>query len=369
MGERIPLVDLTAQHREIAEELSQGFSRVMETAAFILGPEETAFEEEYARFCGVRHCVGVGSGTDALELALRAMAIGPDSEVIVPVNTFAATAMAVVRAGAVPVFVDCDPDYHLLDVEKTSAALTPRTRAVIVVHLYGQLGPVQDLQSLCQAKGLILLEDAAQSHGALSHGTGAGGFGQAAATSFYPGKNLGAYGDAGAVLTDSDPIAEQIRALRNYGGQRRHVHAHIGFNSRLDSLQAVVLRAKLRRLPAWNVARRLAAQRYDALLGGIPGLLRPALRPGNESVWHLYVVRVPERDKVLRLLNEAGIEAAVHYPVPLHLQGAFAYKGLRRGGFPIAERAAEEILSLPLYPHITPAQQERVAAEIRRALN
>jgi dTDP-4-amino-4,6-dideoxygalactose transaminase len=362
-GAAIPLVDLAAQHREIAAEVTEGFARIVERTAFILGEEVAAFERAYAAFSGVRHCIGVANGTDALELALRAIGVGPGDEVILPANTFIATAAAVVRAGATPALVDCDPVHLLIDPDRTAARVTSRTKAIIPVHLYGQAAPVEAL-----GDSVAIVEDAAQVQGAKRDGRSVGGFGIVAGTSFYPGKNLGAYGDAGAVLTNADDVAQKVRALRNYGSEVKYAHPEIGFNSRLDPLQAVVLTAKLRRLAAWNDARRAAARRYDALLADVGGVGRPSTLPGNEHVWHLYVVRVPRRDDVLRKLNAAGIGAGIHYPVPIHLQGAFAGLGHQRGDFPVAEAAADEILSLPLYPHITAAQQERVVEALRAAL-
>jgi dTDP-4-amino-4,6-dideoxygalactose transaminase len=360
----IPLVDLAAQHREIAAEVDEGFARVTARTAFILGDEVGDFEREFAEFVGVRHCVGVANGTDALELVLRAAGIGAGDEVVVPANTFVATALAVVRAGATPVFVDCDPLHHLIDV--AALPLGARTKAILAVHLYGQMAPMEALAAA--APGVMLLEDAAQSHGATRFGRQAGTVGFAAGTSFYPGKNLGAYGDGGAVLTESDEVAEKVRALRNYGSTTKYHHPVLGMNSRLDALQAVVLRAKLTRLAVWNGARRAAARRYDDLLAGLSGVGLPRTAPGNEHVWHLYTVRVPRRDQVLSRLLAAGIGAGVHYPIPLPLQGAFAYLRHAPGDFPVSERAAAEVLSLPLFPHITPEQQARVAGELRKAV-
>lgn len=360
----IPLVDLGAQHREVAGEVAAGFAAVMERSAFVGGEEVAAFEREFADFVGVPQCVAVANGTDALELALRATDVGPGAEVLVPVNTFAATALAVVRAGATPVFVDCDAEHHLIDVARLP--IRARTRAVMAVHLYGQMAPMTALAAA--APGLVLLEDAAQAHGATQDGRPVGALGQVAATSFYPGKNLGAYGDGGAVLTASPELAERVRALRNYGSPIKYHHPVLGMNSRLDTLQAVVLRAKLKRLAAWNQARLAAARRYDALLADLPTVVLPQTAPGNTHVWHLYAVRVPDRDRVLARLTADGIGAGVHYPIPLHLQGAFAHLGHRRGDFPVAERAAAELLSLPLFPHITGEQQAQVAAALRAAL-
>jgi dTDP-4-amino-4,6-dideoxygalactose transaminase len=364
----IPLVDLKAQHQEVAEEVQRGFAQVLEKTAFVLGPAVAEFEAAFAKFTGVSHCVGVANGTDALELMVRAAGIGPGDEVILPANTFIATALAVARAGGTPVLADIDPRYHLIDVEQVARKIGPRTKALLPVHLYGQLAPMEALSSLARERNLILLEDAAQSQGARRNGTGGGAFGLAAGTSFYPGKNLGAYGDAGAVLTNSAEINAKVRALRNYGGEVKYHHPETGFNSRLDTLQAVVLNAKLGKLAAWNEARRQAAGRYQELLQGLPGVTLPETLPGNEHVWHLYVIRVPRRDEVLKKLNAAGIGAGIHYPIPIHLQGAFKQLQQGPGSFPVAEKAAGEILSLPLFPQLTAAQQERVADELKKAI-
>jgi dTDP-4-amino-4,6-dideoxygalactose transaminase len=361
--ENIPLVDLAAAHRAIADEVQRGFARVFEGTAFILGEDVAAFEREFAAFVGAGHCVGVASGTDALELALRAIGVGVGDEVIVPANSFIASAHAVVRTGASPVLVDVDPVHHLIDPAAALARVGPRTKAILPVHLYGQLAPMEALA----AAGVPIVEDAAQSHGATRHGRGMGTFGVVAGTSFYPGKNLGAYGDAGAVVTNSPEIARTVGALRNHGSDRKYHHPETGFNSRLDTLQAVVLRAKLARLADGNVARRRAAAHYDALLADLPAITRPATLAGNEHVWHLYVIRVPERDRVVAHLNANGIGAGIHYPVPIHRQGAFAHLGHRPGAFPVTEQAAEQILSLPLFPEITPSQQERIVAKLAEA--
>jgi dTDP-4-amino-4,6-dideoxygalactose transaminase len=348
--------------------VSAGFARVLGSTSFILGAEVAEFEASFARFVGVPHCIGVANGTDALELALRALRVGPSDEVVVPTNSFIASALAVSRAGATPVFVDCDPEALLIDVADVERKLTPRTRAVMPVDLFGQAAPVEKLAPLLEGRRISIVEDAAQAQGAARNGRAAGSLGVVAATSFYPGKNLGAYGDAGAVLTASDEIAQRVRALRNYGSEVKYQHPETGFNSRLDTLQAVVLSAKLARLSEWNAARRRAAQRYHELLASIPGVKLPATLSGNQHVWHLYVVRVPRRDQVLASLLEAGIGAGIHYPLPIHLQGAYRQRGHRAGDFPVAERAAGEILSLPIFAEITPAQQERTAAVLKQAL-
>lgn len=363
----IPLVDLRAQHREVADQVAAAFERVLDNGAFVLGPAVEEFEDAFARFSGVAYCVGLGNGTDALELIVRAVGIGPGDEVLVPANTFVATALAVVRAGARPVLVDCD-DYHLMDPTQVEAALTARSRALLPVHLYGQPAQMEELGRIASAHDLIMLEDAAQAHGARRLGEPVGSFGAAAGVSFYPGKNLGAYGDAGAALTSSATLAARLRRLRNYGSEQKYQHPEIGFNSRLDSLQAVVLLAKLSRLADWNATRKALAARYDELLAEAEEVATPRQLAGNEHVWHLYVVRVPRRDAVLARLQQEGIGAAVHYPRPLHLHGAFAYLGYRAGDFPCAEAAASEILSLPLHPHLSAEDQERVVAALLAAL-
>ncbi len=364
MTSPIPLVDLDLQHSEIAEEVREGWDALLETKAFILGPPVAEFEEAFARYSGVSHCAGVANGTDALELALRALGLGPGDEVVLPANTFIATALAVTRAGAVPVLVDCDPVTQLIDADAALARVSRRTRALVPVHLFGQMAPVE----LLLAAGPPMVEDAAQSQGARRHGRPSGSVGRINGTSFYPGKNLGAYGDAGAVLTDDDELAARVKALRNYGSERKYEHPETGFNSRLDSLQAVVLSAKLRRLDAWNEKRREAASRYGELLGDLEQVRAPVTLSGNDHVWHLYVVRVPARDQVVQRLNAMGIGAGVHYPRPIHLQAAFAGLGHSVGDFPEAELAAREILSLPLFPGISADQQEQVVEALRQAL-
>jgi dTDP-4-amino-4,6-dideoxygalactose transaminase len=365
---RIPLVDLSCQHREIEAEVHEGFHRIMQSGAFVLGPPVREFEEAYARFSEVEHCVGVANGTDALELALRALAIGPGDEVILPANTFIASALAVVRTGASPVLVDCEPDFLLIDVAQAAARIGPKTKAVMPVDLFGQLPRMEELERLAREAGIALVEDAAQSQGASRLGRAAGSFGQIAGTSFYPGKNLGAYGDGGAVLTRSQELADRLRRLRNYGSEVKYQHPEVGFNSRLDSLQAVVLNAKLARLRGWNVLRQEAAARYDALLAGNEEVTTPGTMPGNEHVWHIYAIRVSRRDKVLAALLDAGIGAGIHYPTPLHLHGALSDLGHSEGAFPVAERAAAEMISLPLFPGISEDQQSEVAEVLGRAI-
>ena len=365
----IPLVDLSAQHAAVADEVAEGWRDVLARTAFIGGPQVAAFEHEYADFAGVPHCVGVANGTDAIEIALRALGVGRGDECILQANTFIATAEAVARVGATPVLVDCaDDETYLIDVKAVEAAVTPRTAAILPVHLYGQAAPVEQLLTLARRIGACVVEDAAQSQGARRNGVGAGALGDAAATSFYPGKNLGAYGDAGAALTPSADVAARMRMIRDHGSPAKYQHEVLGVNSRLDTLQAVVLSAKLRRLDKWNAARRAAAAHYDELLSRCDAVVRPRTLDGNEHVWHLYVVRVPDRDRVLKELHATGIGAGIHYPVPIHLTAAFADLGYAQGTFPVAERTAPELLSLPLFPEITAAQQERVVSALISAL-
>lgn len=363
----VPFLDLAAQQSEIAQEVLPVWERLFATAGFIGGEQVAEFEREYAEYVGVGFCVGVGNGTDAIELALRAAGVGAGDEVIIPVNTFIATAEAVSRAGAVPVFVDVDADHLLIDPAAAEAAVTPRTRVIVPVHLYGQTAPMDELLPVAERHGLMILEDAAQSQGASSAVGGAGTFGLMTATSFYPGKNLGAAGDAGAVLTDDPAVAEMVRNLGAHGSSVKYVHDRVGVNSRLDAVQAAVLRAKLRRLEGWNGARRIAADRYTEMLDDVPGVRTPTVRAGNEDVWHLYVVQVDDRDRVHSDLGRAGIATAIHYPTPVHLTAAYAALGHRKGEFPVAEAAAGRILSLPMFPHLTLDQQEAVVAELAAA--
>lgn len=363
----IPLVDLGWQHAQVADEVAAGWAEVLATTGFVGGPNVARFEAEFAGYVGAGHCVGVGNGTDALELALRALGVGPGDEAILPANTFIATAEAVARAGATPVLVDCRPDDALIDVDAAVAAVTDRTKVVLPVHLYGQMADVDGLAAALPER-VAILEDAAQSQGARRNGVAAGSAGRIAATSFYPGKNLGAYGDAGAVTTSDAELAEAVRLLGAHGSPRKYEHPVLGFNSRLDALQAVVLSIKLRRLDGWNEERRGAAKRYESLLSGTAGVTLPVVAERSEPVWHLYVVQVDRRDEVLAELNRAGIGAGIHYPTPVHRTGAFAGLGLGVGAFPVSEAMGERILSLPMYPGITAEQQERVAEVLTAAV-
>lgn len=365
---KVPFVDLGLQHRQIERQILAGWESVLDRTAFINGPEVSTFESAFADYMGVSHCVGVGSGTDALELALRALGIGPGHEVVLPANSFIASALAVVRAGATPVLVDVDGHY-LIDVDHAAAACTDRTKAIMPVHLYGQLAEMERIREVKEAKDLVVVEDAAQAQGARRNGQSPGYSSEAAATSFYPGKNIGAYGDGGAVLSNSESLAMKVRALGNWGGVNKYQHDEKGFNSRLDTLQAVVLAAKLQHLESWNAGRRAAAVRYADLFEDVEQIGLPQTLPGNEHVWHLFVVRVPDRDYVMKALQAEGIGVGIHYPIPIHLQPAMSDLGYTIGDFPVAEKAAGEILSLPMFPGITPAQQEVVAEALIRAVS
>jgi len=364
----VPLVDLGWQRDQILDEVRGGWDEVLGGTAFIGGAEVEAFEREYARFVGVDHVIGTANGTDALEVALRSLGIGTGDDVIVPANTFIATAEAVRRAGARVLFADVDDGTLLLDPASVEAVCTPATRAVIPVHLYGQLAPMETLLPIVGRLDAFVIEDAAQAQGATRFGRHAGMWGRAAGTSFYPGKNLGAFGDAGAVLTTDPAVAQSARLLTQHGSVVKYQHTTFGFNSRLDGLQAVVLRAKLRRLSAWNRLRQEAAARYDAMLADVASVRRPGVLPGNEHVWHLYVVRVPDRDHVVAAMRAAGVGAAIHYPTPIHLTAPFAADGAGPGSCPVAERAAREIVSLPIFPGISTAQQERVVDVLSQAV-
>lgn len=357
----VPFLDLAAQQAEVADEIHEKWGEQLRSAAFMGGSEVAAFEMEYADYIGVEHVVGVSNGTDALELAYRAVGIEAGDEIIMPANTFIATAEAASRIGAVPVFVDVDDEHLLIDPEAVEAAITSRTRAIAPVHLFGQTAPMELIAPIASRHGIEIVEDAAQAQGATGAAGRAGAFGRVAATSFYPGKNLGAAGDAGAVMTNDPGIAALVRNIGAHGSSVKYVHDHVGFNARLDAVQATVLRAKLRRLERWNQLRRDAAERYNSLLGEIAGVSLPSVRPGNTDVWHLYVVRVEARERVMSELGRAGIGAGIHYPTPVHLTDAYAPLGYARGAFPVAEAAADCVLSLPMFPHLTADQQERVA--------
>ena len=357
---KVPFVDLTRQHATLASDLSRAVARVLEGAQFVLGPEGAAFEAEFAAYCGVVHAIGVGSGTDALRIALEVLDIGPGDEVIVPAFTFVATAGMVSKLGAVPVFADVD-DALNLDAEDVRRCLTPRTRGIIPVHLYGQAAEMGPLRALAEAHGLPLVEDAAQAIGAEWHGRRTGGLGRLACFSFYPTKNLGACGDGGMITTDDDQLAARMKRLRNHGSEAKYVHREPGWCSRLDEVQAAILRIKLRRLDEWIARRRALAAEYCRRLAPLPIVL-PAEARGARSVYHLFTIRTDKRDALARFLGDRGIGTAIHYPVPLHQQPLYERVASRR--LPAAERAAREVLSLPLFPELRADEQEAVIAAI-----
>src|SRR6266478_2595435 len=360
---QIPFVDLTAQYRTIAAEINETTSRVIQEADFILGREVGLFEEEFAAFCEARYAVGVDSGTSALELALRAYDIGPGDQVITAANSFIASALAISHAGATPVLVDVDPFTHTIDVTGIERAITSRTKAILPVHLYGHPAHMDPIRQLAEKRGLIVIEDACQAHGARYKGRRAGSLGHAAAFSFYPGKNLGAYGDGGMVVTNDLGVARRLEMLRNYGQKEKYQHLFRGYNRRLDTLQAAVLRVKLKYLEEWNVARRRNAALYQKLLDGCNVVL-PCEVAGAESVWHLYVIRTQQRDALKEHLITRGINASIHYPIPIHLQPAYRDLGHKRGDFPVTELYARQVLSLPMYAEITRDQIEYVARAV-----
>ncbi len=368
MAQKVPLVDLHAQYRTIQPAIDAAIQSVIERTAFIMGPDVRSFEEAFARFCTATHAVGVASGTAALELTLRACGIGPGDEVVTSAHTFIATAEAISAVGARPVFADIDGQTYNLDAQAAEAALTPATRAILPVHIYGQPAHMDALAALAARHDLLLIEDAAQAHGATWNGRKVGVLGAAACFSFYPGKNLGAYGDAGAVTTNDGRIAEQISLLRNHGRHSKYLHDLKGYGERMDTLQAAILCVKLDHLAQWTDARRRLAARYSELLAGCEMVL-PFVDPAANPAWHLYVIRTPARDELLAHLDANGIGAGVHYPVPLHLQPAYADLGYRRGDLPVTETVAETCLSLPLYPEMTDEQQEYVVDTIKKFLD
>jgi dTDP-4-amino-4,6-dideoxygalactose transaminase len=355
MPSRVPFVDLAAQGAAIREEVNEAVARCLARNDWILGEDVSAFEEEFAAYCETSAAVGMDSGLSALELLLRAFEIGPGDEVITPANTFIATALAISAAGATPVLVDADPATFNLDPALLEDAIGPRTRAIMPVHLYGQPADMDAIAAVAKRHGLVVIEDACQAHGARYDGRRAGSLGDAAAFSFYPSKNLGAYGDGGAVTTSDEQVLDRLRLLRNYGQRQKYVHETEGFNRRLDTLQAAVLRVKLRRLDAWNEARRRHAALYGELLAGI-AIDAPAAQPWAEHVWHLYVIRTEQRDALKAFLGERGIETGIHYPLPIHLQQAFRHLGYARGSFPVTEAMADQLLSLPMFPELEESQ-------------
>jgi dTDP-4-amino-4,6-dideoxygalactose transaminase len=367
MVDRVPFLDLGEAYREVQAELDAAVSRVLASGWYILGPEVAAFEEEFAAYCGATSCIGVGNGLDALTLALRAMDVGPGDEVIVPSNTYIATWLAVSHCGAIAVPVEPLEATFNLDPARVESAITPRTKVVLPVHLYGQPVDLDAILAVSKKHGLRVLEDAAQAHGALYKGRRIGSHGNAVAWSFYPSKNLGAIGDGGAVTTSDPDIDARIRSLRNYGSKNKYVNDVLGYNSRLDPIQAAVLRVKLKHLDAWNVRRRIIAAEYQEGLAGC-GLVLPQSPHWAVPVWHLYVIRSSRRDRLKSRLEKSGIDAAIHYPIPPHRQHAYASAHLEPEACRLAARLADEVLSLPIGPHLTSGQVSRVVSSIREAL-
>ena len=363
---RVSFLNAGAGYQELREELDAAYRRVMESGWYILGDEVEAFEAEWAAYCGVKHCVGVGNGLDALHLTLRAMGIGAGDEVIVPSNTYIATWLAVSYAGATPVPVEPDPLTYNIDPLRIEAAITNRTRVILPVHLYGQPADMEPILEVARRHGLRVLEDAAQAHGARYQGRLTGGLGDAAGWSFYPGKNLGAFGDAGAVTTNNDAIADRVRVLRNYGSRVKYLNEVRGFNSRLDPLQAAFLRVKLAHLDEWNSRRSKMAALYLDALRNIPELALPLVPDWAEPSWHLFVVHRPSRDELQRQLAAAGVATLIHYPVPPHLSDAYA-ESVLGASLPIAEGLAARTLSLPMGPHLGVPDLEHVVASVRAA--
>lgn len=364
----IPLVDLKAQYAPLKDEILERIAKVLDGMYLFLGENVQALEKEFAAFCGVRHGIGVSDGTVAIQLILRAMGIGTGDEVITVSHTFIATGEAIALAGATPVFVDIDPATYLMDVAQVEAKITPCTKAIVPVHLYGQTVQMDPLLAIAKRHELKVIEDACQAHGAEYGGRRAGSLGDAAAFSFYFSKNLGAYGEGGFVTTDDDELAHRLRMLRDHGSERRYYHDVIGLNGRLDEIQAAVLRVKLPHLAEWNAQRRSHARRYNELLRDTPVTV-PCEAPGNLPVYHLYVIRAPERDALQAWLKQQGVGTGIHYPVPIHLQNAFKSFGAQVGALPVTERAVTEILSLPMYAELTDEQIAFTADTIKAFYN
>lgn len=363
---QIPLVDLKIQYKSLSKEINTAFKKICSSSSFIKGWALEEFEQDFAKFIGTKHCIGVASGTDALHLSLIALGIGKDDEVLLPVNTFIATAYAIIYVGAKPIFVDVDTKTYNIDVNLIEKKITKKTKAIIPVHLYGQPAEMDKIMKLAEKYKLFVIEDACQSHGADYKNKRTGTFGQIAAFSFYPGKNLGAYGDGGAITTNSAKLAKKIKQLREYGSTTKYLHDILGFNSRLDNLQSAILRIKLKYLPSWNKRRQKAAQYYNKKFNmEIPFIKTPFIEPYATSVFHLYVIQTPKRNKIIAYLKSKGTQTGIHYPLPLHLQNSLKYLGYKRGDFPVAEKLSNQILSIPLYPELTFKQQDYIVKSIR----
>ena len=359
--DRVPYLDLQAQYDSIRTEVLTALEDICESTRFAQGPASSDFEAKFAAYCGVDHCVSLNSGTSALHVALRCLNLGPGDEIVTVSMTFIATAWAISYVGATPVFVDVDPVRRTMDPVKLEAAITPRTKAIIPVHLYGMSAEMDRIMAIAERHGLPVIEDAAQAHGAKYRGKRVGQFGQIACFSFYPSKNLGAYGEGGALITNDTRIAQRARSLRDHGQSQRYLHDEIGYNYRMDSFQAAVLSIKLKHLDVWNAARIDRARYYTDLLKDSSYRL-PAHISDSECVWHCYVIEAPERDRVRSALQDVGIQSAVHYPVPIHLQKAYVHLGYRSGDLPVTEALCEHCLSLPIYPELSKEKMSRVAS-------
>lgn len=361
----VPLIDLKIQHASIASEVEAAVKKVFENTAFILSDEMKAFEQEFAAYCGAKHGVGVANGTEALFLSLVALGVGQGDEVVVPANTFIATAAAASHAGATPVFVDCDPETYCIDPSKIKTAITSKTKAIIPVHLYGHPADMDAIMSIARENGLKVVEDCAQAHGTLYNGKHVGSIGDAAGFSFYPSKTLGAYGDAGIIVTNSDEVCDRLKLLRDNGRTTWYEHAIIGYNSRLDGVQAAILRVKLKYLDQYVEARRRHAKQYQELLMGTEGLVLPVEKTYAKHSYYVYVIRADNRDAVMAKLKERGCGCGVHYPLPLHLQPAYSFLSGREGDHPVSEKFAKEIISIPMFPELTEEQVAEAASIIK----
>ncbi len=366
--DRVPQMDLRIQYQSIREEINEAVSAVVQSGRYIMGPKLKEFEAKFAEFCSTRFAMGVANGTEALTIALTALNLPPGSEVITVPNTAAPTAEAITWAGLKIVFADINPDTYSIDPAAVRKAITKRTKALLPVHLFGQPVPLKELLEIASERGLELVEDCAQAHGAMYGDRRVGSIGKAGCFSFFPAKNLGAFGDGGAVVTNDPEVAETVRMLRDHGRKSKYIHDRQGYNSRLDELQAAVLTVKLRYLDQWNEKRRQLARLYDELLASVDSVVTPKSLPGTTPVYHQYVIRVPDRSSFMARLKDLGIDTGTHYPVPLHVQPAFSSLGYREGSFPVTESVMKHIVSLPMYPELTPEQVERVCDDIPKVI-
>lgn len=365
----VPFLDLKAQYNSIRDEVNASIQQVLEKTAFAGGPFVQQFEESFATYCQTQHAIGVSNGTAALWLALAGLEVGAGDEVITVPNTFIATAEAISFAGAMPVFVDIDEQTHTMDPDAIEAAITPRTKAIIPVHLFGQMADMQPIMKIARKHNLYVIEDAAQAHGATYQGQRAGSIGDAGCFSFYPGKNLGAYGEAGGVVTNNSEVAARIRMIRDHGQAKKYFHKLVGWNARMDGIQGAVLSVKLKYIDQWNELRRHHAREYDNILTSVPGVITPGVAPYGTHVYHIYAIRMQERDTVMDKLRANGVACGIHYPLPLHLQEAYADLGLGAGAFPVSEKCCAEYISLPMFPELTPLQILHVTETLKQVIN